>query len=815
MPRVRRSGPVTAEVGPVVRAAFDGGPGRAPIEVALSNLDKVLYPETGTTKGEVIAYYTAIAPAILAHLAGRPVTRKRWPDGVDEPSFFEKNLPAHAPAWLTRRVIEHSDRRVSYPLIDSEAGLAWLGQQAALEVHVPQWRFAGERPGPATRIVFDLDPGPGAGLPECARVALAVKEIVEGAGMRVYPVTSGSKGIHLYVPLDRPLGPGGASTVAKQVAASLAHLRPDLVTATMAKAVRRGKVLLDWSQNNPAKTTVCPYSLRGRAHPDVAAPRTWAEIEDSARLRHLRFDEVLARWRDDGDLLAGLDPPLAAESTTPGDDALAKYRSKRDPGRTPEPVPAASPAAGSGDRFVVQEHHARRLHWDVRLERDGVLASWAVPKGPPTSVSQNRLAVRTEDHPLEYLDFHGVIPKGEYGGGAMTIWDTGTYETEKWRDDEVIVRFHGATLTGRYALIRTRDDQWLMHLMRDQPADRKPSAPASVRRGAGQSSGTRGHRTAQRDGGHARAGKEADAKVLGGVRDGGAPFPRTLAPMLATPGEVSGLDPGHWCFETKWDGFRVLAAVDAGDLVLRSRSGADVTERYPRFATTATELSGHRVVLDGEMVVFDEHGVSDIGLLQADPARAEFIAFDLLYLDGTSLVRKHFADRRRVLEALAATAPSLTAPPPLADTGAEALRISRERGLEGVVAKRWDSVYLPGKRGRSWIKQRNWRTREVVIGGYRPSAARDFASLLVGIPIDGELIYAGRVGTGFSDADLRELGPRLRSARRSTSPFSTEPTAAERKDSVWVEPVITGRVRFMRWTETGRLWHPAWLGEEG
>jgi len=800
----------------VVRAEFDGGPGTGTVEVALSNLDKVLYPATGTTKGEVIAYYTAIAPAMLPHLAGRPVTRKRWPNGVDEASFFEKNLPAHAPAWLARQVIEHSDRRVVYPLIESEAGLAWLGQQAALEVHVPQWRFAGERPGPATRMVFDLDPGPGAGLPECAEVALAVKEIIEGAGMRAYPVTSGSKGIHLYVPLDRVLGPGGASTVAKQLATDLAKLHPDLVTATMAKAVRRGKVLLDWSQNNPAKTTICPYSLRGRAHPDVAAPRTWAEIEDTAGLRHLRFDEVLARWRDDGDLLADLDPPLAAESASHGSDALAKYRSMRDPGRTPEPVPAASAAPGSGDRFVVQEHHARRLHWDVRLERDGVLASWAVPKGPPTSASQNRLAVRTEDHPLEYLDFHGVIPKGEYGGGEMTIWDTGTYETEKWREDEVIVRFHGATLTGRYALIRTRDDQWLMHLMRDQPADAKPRArgrtgqvKAARRtdrpRGEEQPPGARDHRTAKGHGGQERDGESR----------GTAPFPRSIAPMLATPGDVSGLDPEHWCFETKWDGFRVLAAVDADDLVLRSRSGADVTARYPRFAATAAELSGHRVVLDGEMAVFDERGVPDISLLQADPARAEFVAFDLLYLDGTSLVRKRFADRRRVLEALAGTAPSLLVPPPLADTGADAVRIGEERGLEGVVAKRWDSVYLPGKRGQSWVKQRNWRTREVVVGGYRRSAARDFASLLVGIPLDDELIYAGRIGTGFSEADMRDLGPRLRSSRRTTSPFTTEPTAAERKDAVWVEPVITGRVRFMNWTETGRLWHPAWLGEDG
>ena len=771
----------------MVRASFDGGPAGTGIEVALTNLDKVLYPETGTTKGEVIAYYTAIAPAILPHLAGRPVTRKRWPNGVAESSFFEKNLPEHAPKWLRRHTIQHSDRRVTYPLVDSEAGLAWLGQQAALEIHVPQWRIAGNRPGPATRLVFDLDPGPGAGLPECAEVALAVKEIIEGAGLRAFPVTSGSKGIHLYVPLDREIGSGGASTVAKQLATDLEKRHPDLVTATMAKAVRKGKVLLDWSQNNPAKTTISPYSLRGRAHPHVAAPRTWAEIEDSANLRHLRFDEVLARWRDSGDLLAGLDPPLTVAAAPHDDDALAKYRAMRDPARTPEPVPDTAPEPGPGDRFVVQEHHARRLHWDVRLEREGVLASWAVPKGPPTSPTQNRLAVRTEDHPLEYLHFHGTIPKGEYGGGEMTIWDSGTYETEKWREDEVIVRFHGGVLTGRYALIRTRADQWLMHLMRDQPPDAASAAQARERLPSG-------------------AGAADD-----GPARGGAPFPRDLEPMLATPGEVAGLDPAHWCFETKWDGFRVLAHIDGDELVLRSRTGADVTARYPRFAAVAAELSAHRVVLDGEMVVLDEHEVPDIGLLQADPARAEFMAFDLLYLDGVSLVRKRFADRRRVLETLGRLAPSLRVPPPLAEEGAEALRRSEERGLEGVLAKRYDSVYLPGKRGRSWLKHRNWRIREVVVGGYRRSAAREFASLLVGIPVDDGLVYAGRVGTGFSDADLRELGQRLAAARRSSCPFTTELTAAERKDAVWVDPVVTGRVRFMRYTETGRLWHPIWL----
>ncbi|MQY19264.1 ATP-dependent DNA ligase [Nocardia macrotermitis] len=741
------------------------------IEVELSNLDKVLYPATGTTKGQVIEYFTAIAPALLPHIAGRAVTRKRWPNGVTESAFFEKNLAAHAPKWLDRRAQQHSDRRVVYPLIDSVAGMAWLGQQAALEIHVPQWIFDGEERGPITRLVFDLDPGPGAGLAECARVAVWIRDTVRDAGLDAYPVSSGSKGMHVYVPLTRALDSSGASTVAKQVAVGLEKLYPDLVTATMAKAARPGKVFLDWSQNNPSKTTIAPYSLRGRTSPMVAAPRSWDELEDRESLRHLTFEEVLTRWHEHGDLLAGLD------SFDRAPDPLSVYRSMRDPARTPEPVPAQPPTPGADNRFVVQEHHARRLHWDVRLERDGVLASWAVPKGPPTSTTQNRLAVRTEDHPLEYLDFHGSIPRGQYGAGEMTIWDSGTYETEKWREDEVIVRLRGTRLDGRYALIRTKGDQWLMHLMKPEPGGAQINSSSSKRR-------------------------EAE-------------MPRDLSPMLATPGDVATLDSAEWAFETKWDGFRLIVELADGTVTARSRAGNVVTERYPRLAALAEELADHRAVLDGEAVVFDADGRVNLALLQSDSVRAEFVAFDVLYLDGTSLVRKRYSDRRRVLEALAARAPALLVPPRLEGSGARALDFSREQGLEGVVAKRLDSIYLPGRRGQSWIKTRNWRTQQVVIGGWRRSTAREFASLLVGVRDGDTLIYAGRVGTGFDEREMADLAARLRPLYRKTSPFDNDLTPAEREDAVWVTPKLTGTVRYMNWTESGRLWHPAWLGSTG
>ncbi|GGK58302.1 ATP-dependent DNA ligase [Nocardia camponoti] len=744
----------------MVAEEFAGAPGQPDIEVELSNLDKVLYPETGTTKGAVIAYYAAIAPAMLPHIAGRPATRKRWPNGVDHPDFFEKNLPASAPQWIHRVAVQHSNREVVYPVFDSQAGLAWLGQQAALEIHVPQWRFVDDERGPATRIVFDLDPGPGAGLVECARVALAVRDMVAEIGLRAYPVTSGSKGIHVYVPLEREVDSAGASTVAKQVAKNLQQLHPELVTATMAKTARVDKVFLDWSQNNAAKTTIAPYSMRGRPHPMAAAPRTWAEIEDAKALRQLTFEQVLARFAQDGDLLAGLDPPLRP-------DPLTKYRSMRDPARTPEPVPATPPRTGSDDQFVVQEHHARRLHFDVRLEHDGTLASWAVPKGPPTDPKHNRLAVRTEDHPLEYLDFHGTIPKGEYGAGAMTIWDRGTYTPEKWRDDEVIVDFDGDKLHGRYAFIRTKGDQWLMHKMRDQPAEQKPVETA---------------------------------------------FPRGLRPMLASPGDVEGLPSEGWSFETKWDGFRVIVELDDGELTIRSRNGNVVTTRYPRFAAIVDELAGHNAVLDGEAVVLNADGLSDIAALQADAPRAVFVAFDLLYLDGTLLLDKRYSDRRVVLEMLGRLAPSLHVEPQSPGPGKLAMRLSRDQRQEGVVAKRLDSRYTPGKRSPNWIKERNWRTREVVVGGWRASEKRPFKSLLLGVREGDQLIYVGRVGTGFGYEQQDRIGAALRELARPTSPFTSPMTADEKRDAHWVEPELEGIVRFQAWTDSGRLWHPVWDG---
>src|SRR3984957_19255942 len=432
--------------------------------VKLTNADKILYPATGTTKSEIFDYYTGIAEVMVPHIAGRPATRKRWPNGVEQSSFFEKQLAASAPEWLARGSITHRSGTTTYPIIDSVDGLAWIAQQAALEVHVPQWRFVAEwtrkgeqlKPGPAPRLVFDLDPGEGVTMAQLAEVARAVRDLIADVGLTTFPLTSGSKGLHLYSPLDKPVSSRGAVVLAKRVAQQLETSMPKLVTSTMTKSLRAGKVFVDWSQNSGSKTTIAPYSLRGREDPTVAAPRSWEELDDK-KLRQLRYDEVLKRIERDGDLLAPLDADVRTR------DRLTKYRSMRDAARTPEPVPSTKPAAGHGNTFVIQEHHARRLHYDVRLERDGVLVSWAVPKGVPDDPGVNHLAVHTEDHPLEYGSFEGEIPRGQYGAGSMTIWDSGRYETLKWTKSEVKVRLHGQRVTGGYTLFQTGGKQWMMH----------------------------------------------------------------------------------------------------------------------------------------------------------------------------------------------------------------------------------------------------------------------------------------------------------------------------------------------------------------
>jgi bifunctional non-homologous end joining protein LigD len=822
----------------------------------LTNLDKVLYPESGTTKAEVIEYFQTIAPVMLPHVRRRAVTRKRWPDGpgtAEKPkdAFFRKNLEDSAPSWVPRLGLQHSDHVNIYPLAEDAAVLAWFGQVAALELHVPQWRFdadlapfipqdqdgeppVAERRNP-DRLVLDLDPGPGTDVRDCAQVARWCREILDDTGLPSVPVTSGSKGIHLYAALDGTYTSDQVSEVAKELARSLEADHPKEVVSQMKKTARRGKVFIDWSQNNSNKTTVAPYSLRGRPQPWVAAPRTWEELEDPD-LGQLTFGEVMERVADGIDPLSDFgrytnpddaDSPAVAKpesqkaqrKTKDIEDALTKYRSMRDAAKTPEPVPEESPADRDGDPiFVIQEHHATALHFDTRLEREGVLVSWAVPKGPPLTVGKQALAVQTEDHPIEYAEFEGTIPKDEYGGGEVSIWDSGTVEIEKWENKKVVFVLHGKPDGGlggkprRYALVQTdeKGKDWLIRLMKDQP--KQPKAKKS--------------NTKEKS-----ASKEASSSKR--PKGKPSPMPEPLpSPMLATMGAPKDLRGDDWVFEAKWDGYRILSAVhDAGEdgsrVELRSRNGKDYTEVFPELAELA-QLVPEGTVLDGEVVALNSSDRPDFGLLQrrgrltkkreieraASRIPVHYMVFDVLHTaEHGDLADRPYTERREILSELVKSGKHVQVPDGLGETRDPAMEVSEELGLEGILAKRAESKYRPGKRSDNWIKIKHDDHADVVVIGWRQGKggrAKTFGSLLLAMEDDhGDLTYAGRVGTGFSDAELTDVRSQLEKIIRKTPPVDDVPRE-DARDATWVTPKLRAEVKHSGITRDNRLRHPTW-----
>jgi bifunctional non-homologous end joining protein LigD len=425
----------------------------------------------------------------------------------------------------------------------------------------------------------------------------------------------------------------------------------------------------------------------------------------------------------------------------------------------------------------VQEHSARRLHWDLRLEHDGAAVSWAVPNGIPQDPSENRKAVHTEDHPLEYLEFEGEIPAGEYGAGTMRIWDRGTYECHKWEQGKIVFSFVGERLSGRYALFQAGSEKnWMIHRM-DPP------------------------------------GEASD------------PFPESIVPMLARLDKLPAKEEG-WAAEIKWDGVRAIAYCRPGRLHLQTRNLRDVTAQYPEVRRLSRQLGARDAVLDGELVAFDSEGRPSFSRLQQRIHQTSesvvrnrmkthpvtYVIFDLLYLDGVDLIAEPYRRRRELLDELELAGSGWQTPAYSTGHARELLAVSGERGLEGLVMKRLESVYSPGKRTGEWLKVKNVGRQEFVIGGWLPGQGRRrgrLGSLLIGYYEDGKLHYAGKVGTGFSEQDLADLTKRLKPLGRQKTPFAAGkgPRAAN-----YVEPCLVAEVEFRELTGDGLVRHGSFKG---
>jgi len=461
--------------------------------------------------------------------------------------------------------------------------------------------------------------------------------------------------------------------------------------------------------------------------------------------------------------------------------SLRKYKSKRDFEITPEPK--GRPARAKSDLiFVVQEHHARRLHFDLRLEAGGTLKSWAIPKGPPQKPGDKRLAVQVEDHPLDYASFEGEIPAGEYGAGQVSIWDRGTWTPPPaWRKDlkkgHLEFELHGAKLQGKWILIRLKNDRtsWLLIKRKDQ-ALRVLSA---------------------------RSGKPA-------------PFPSFVAPQLAVLVDNVPVGP-DWIHEIKYDGYRTLARIDEGDVQLLTRTGRDWTEKYGPVSEALRKLDVKRALLDGEIAWIDDQGRSDFqGLQQAlssrDYSRIVYYVFDLLYLNGQNLMDRPLIERKAMLKALMAEKiPRLVYSEHWTSGGQAVFLQSCKQKLEGIVSKDSHAAYRSG-REPTWQKIKCGNRQEFVIVGYSESASRSrpLAALLMGVHDSSKrLRFIGKVGTGFSDRMLRDLHRRLTRIEIARPAVSDPP---REKRIHWVEPVLVGEVEYKTWTSDGMLRQASFQG---
>ena len=833
MPRKRGGGPAfTVDFPTALPAERDGEhwwmevDGR---ELRLSNLDKVFWPEEGFTKGDLVAYYFNAAPRILPFLAQRPLTMKRMPNGVSGQFFYEKEAPSHTPDWMPRCAVESAgtgDGRwgppkhevINYLMVEDAAGLLFMANLGCIEFH-PLHSRCGSIESP-DYLFFDLDPFPPATFDDVLAVAGLVRVACERLGLTAYPKTSGATGMQVYVPIVE----GFTYAQVREFVGRIGHMirKADPARVTMEWEVKRrsGKVFIDHNMNRVGANIAAVYSVRPEPAAPVSTPLTWEEVEEGGigpgdfTIRTVwdrwagqdedPFRGVLHDRQDIGPALEAMgvergEPipqteshrvelagPSRASSSSGGqsDDVIARsrdpklreYLGKRDFSGTPEPA-GGSPST-AGNSFVIQRHDATRLHYDLRLERNGALASWAVPKGLPLVKGVRHLAVQTEDHPMEYGSFEGTIPKGHYGAGEVRIWDRGTYDLGEWTDTKVNFRLHGERHRGEYHLVKTSKGDWVIFLAsasEESPLERAPA----------------------------------------------------FTPMLAAGGYVPFSGAGWW-FEPKFDGVRTLLYLDGEDVRLVSRTGRDQTRTYPEIGRVYRNITATNAVLDGEIVATDEAGTPSFERLQqrmnlTSPAEidrirqripVELVVFDLLWLDGRDLTGRPLRERREQLIEIVAEGRGLRLIYSVPDEGERFFEIAREHRLEGIIAKRADSRYLPGRRTDDWRKIKILKTQDCVILGCTPgqrSRGGSFGALLLGVYRDGNLIWIGQVGTGFTDRMLEEVLGKLAEVEIDRPPIDDR-ELAKVKGARWARPELVCEVEYLQMTAVGKLRAPSFKG---
>jgi bifunctional non-homologous end joining protein LigD len=686
-------------------------------ELELSNLDKVLFPDDGIVKAQVIEYYLKIAPTLLNYVKGRALTLIRFPDGITGESFYQKNRPDWAPSWI--EFVALGKEKKDYILATEPALLVWLANLASLEIHQLHSRKPDfDRPD---YMVFDLDPPEGYSFPKLIPIARELKTVIERYGYTPFVKTTGGKGLHICCPIEAKWDFHAVFDAAQDIAKPFVDANADSVTLQIKKDARKGRVLVDIFRIRSGQSIVSPYSLRGRNKAPVSMPLTWDELENVQNPSEFNITTAVDKVLNDGDAWEGFDAfavPLhthrpktsvkkknknPAGTKHKSAEQLETYAKKRDFSKTPEPT--VNVIEEVGNRFVVHRHHASRLHYDLRLEQQGVLRSWAVPKGLPPYPGVKRLAVQTEDHPIEYLTFDGKIPKGQYGAGEMWIYALGKFQITKEKKDGFYFKLNSKEVTGEYRIHKMKDKEWLLERV-DEP----------------------------------------QVNYL----------TQEIQPMLSENADRPPKS-NDYIYEVKWDGIRALITLEDEQIKIRSRNQNDVTFQFPELLIGSKAFRATNGLFDAEIVCLDTDGkpvfkrvinrLMSTGetniqkLSKSNPAYCYI--FDCLYLDGRSLINEPLLKRKEWLaDAIRADTPYRVSEH--MEDGESLFDAAKSHVLEGIMAKRKDSKYLPGRRSDFWIKVKVRQSSECFIVGYttgKGNRGQTFGALQVAEDVDGTLVY--------------------------------------------------------------------------
>jgi len=741
----------------------------------LSNLDKLLYEHIGVTKAEIIQYVMDVAPHFLKFVKNRPLTLIRYPDGVEGKKFYSKQKPEWTPKWIGGFTMQHSEEPIDYVVVENTAGLVWLANLAALEIHPMQFQF--NRPKQPDHFIFDLDPPVDGDFEGVKSIAKALNNFLRGYGYVSFIKTSGSKGLHIYVPIETEATHEKMVDVVKALAKDFVKQNSSSCTLAISKNRRGGKTFVDVLRNHEAQTAVAPYSLRAKPNASISFPILWKELDflNASTDIHLRnykqyLDDRGPAWSRFYESARPLhtDVDRLGEKQSILDEKLKEYNSKRDLNKTPEPQ--AQPIISTGNKFNIQLHHASNLHYDLRLELNGVLLSWAIPKGLPWKTGAKRLAIRTEDHPLEYLNFEGVIPKGAYGAGKIWNFCRGTFDWIEKKDGSYKFELTSDHFNRSFNLFRTKGNQWLIELIEN---------------------------------------KDFSELIM------------PLSPMLAASSDVVPQG-SQYSFEIKWDGIRVLVYLFEDEVKVFSRNGRDISVQFPELLD-ANLFEVESGIFDGEIVSLDDEGKpvfshvisrlhkKQVGSSKGNRHNVTCYLFDCIYLDGKSIASEPQYKRMDWLNVVVKWG-SIYRISQRLDDGAALFEATKEMGLEGIMAKKKNAQYTLGQRSYNWLKIKHRKSDVCYIAGYTKGegARSDFFGALHLVRDDGaQKKYMGKVGTGFDDAKMRHLLAIFESLIQSSKEFQEK--TDDDSSSVWLQPVLKCEIIYASLSSNGTYREPVFV----